>query len=93
MPYYLISYELNTSGKDYGKLMAFLASHEPSWHHLDSTWIVHSHLSAAQVRDQLRRHLSPTDALFVVDIAGRPMAWTGISEEGSAWVKTHLKAT
>ncbi len=59
------------------------------WHHLDSTWIIQTDQTAAQVRDNLGRHIDSNDELLVAAI-GAPAAWKGFNEKGATWLKDHL---
>ncbi|GAB1513890.1 hypothetical protein [Actinophytocola sp. KF-1] len=87
----LIGYDLNTPGQDYQSLTDRIKELGSGWwHHLDSTWIIVTRLSTADVRDDLKRFIGSNDELFVVDITGESAAWTGFNTEGSSWLKTHL---
>lgn len=87
---YIIGYDLNKSGKDYDGLIGAIKSLSGTWwHHLDSTWIVVSDLSAKQIRDALRVHLDSDDELLVVRSSGEG-AWCGFNNNGSKWLKNNL---
>lgn len=86
----LIGYDLNRPGQNYPDLIeAIKGLANGYWHHLDSTWIVRTALTAEQVRDALRLHIDPTDELLVIT-ASAPAAWSGFNESGSAWLRKHL---
>ena len=92
MASYLIGYDLNRPrGKDdYTELIATIKeSFSPWWHHLDSTWIVQTEMTAAQIRDLLMPHIDRGDELLVVGLTGVG-AWTGFNERGSQWLKNNL---
>ena len=57
MPAYIISYDLKAPDKDYDKVTEYLKSFGTWWHHLGSTWVVVTDLTAAQLRDGLLVHL------------------------------------
>jgi hypothetical protein len=59
------------------------------WHHLDSTWIVTTSLTAVQIRDDLKRYIDTDDELLVVK-SGTEGAWTGFNESGSTWLRNNL---
>ena len=90
MATYLIGYDLKAKEEGaYENLEAAIKSLGTWWHHLDSTWIVVTNLSAVEVRDKLTPHIKTNDELLVVK-SGREGAWTGFNDRGSAWLKEHL---
>jgi hypothetical protein len=86
----LIGYDLNASGQNYDDLIAAIKGLGTWWHGLDSTWIVKSSLSAADVRDLLRSEIDDNDELLVVDITGDAAAWYGFSDKASQWLIENL---
>lgn len=59
------------------------------WHHLDSTWIIRSNLTAKEIRDQLAKFIDSNDELIGATLTGEG-AWIGFSAEGSNWLKESL---
>ncbi len=49
----LIAYDLNSPHQDYSALIDAIKALGPWWNHLDSTWLVKSPMSTAQIRDRL----------------------------------------
>lgn len=90
MPTLLVGYDLDRPGQEYPGLHDKLKGLGPWWHNLDSTWLVHTELSAVQVRDLLRQLIDANDKLLVIDVSGRQAAWSGIRDPGSAWIKQWL---
>jgi hypothetical protein len=60
------------------------------WHCLDSTWLVISNKTSAQVRDELWQHMKSDDQLLVVAYAPQNSAWVGFSKECGEWLKRHM---
>ena len=89
MATYIVSYDLKKPGKDYSKLLKHLKSYGNWWHHLDSTWVIVTHKSAVEVRDETAAHMDANDLLLVVKSAGVG-AWRGFNQEGSEWLKANL---
>ena len=89
MPSYIVSYDPQAPGKDYDDLIDYLKSHEKWWHHLGSTWVVVTSLSAVQLRDGIRQHTDANDKVLVVQSSGIG-AWRGFTDKGSQWLKDHL---
>lgn len=87
MPTKLIAYDLNRPGQDYGSLIDAIKALGAWWHHLDSTWLVKTTLSATQLRDHLAGYLDTDDELLVVDVTGDARAWRGFPTSGATWLK------
>lgn len=89
MPAYIVSYDLKAPDKDYPKLIEYLKSHTSWWHHLGSTWVVVTDLTAAQLRDGIAEHTDANDKFLVVKSSGVG-AWAGFSAKGDDWLMKHL---
>jgi hypothetical protein len=83
----MIGYDLNKPGKDYEPLIKAIKELGTWWHHLDSTWLVKSAMTASEARDTLKAHLDGNDELLVIDVTGQARAWSGFNESGSKWLK------
>lgn len=91
MASYLISYDLNKPGQNYSDLYDAIKKVGSTWWHcLDSTWIVKSTKSAAQIRDALLPCLDKNDRILVV-ITGREAAWNGFDQICSDWLRNNLE--
>lgn len=90
MTSYLVGYDLNRPHQDYPDLIEAIKALSGGtwWHHLDSTWIFRSGLSAEQIRDALVPHIDQNDELLVVALTGEG-AWR-IASSGSDWLLKHL---
>lgn len=83
----VVGYDLQRPGQHYGRLEAKLKSFPSWWHNLDSTWLVRTPLTAAQVRDQLIELVDSNDKLLVVEIAiGRWAANLGFTRDALNWL-------
>ncbi len=91
MATYFIGYDLNGPRKEdaYPELITAIKKYGTWWHYLDSTWIIKSISSAAEIRDSLSRHLDNTDELLVAELSGNA-AWTGFDQKASDWLKSNL---
>lgn len=89
MTTYIVSYDLREPGRDYSSLYDALKSEITWWHHLESTWLVVSNKSAADLRNKLAATMDDNDKVLVVNSGGYG-AWKGIPESGSDWLKKHL---
>jgi hypothetical protein len=87
---FLVGYDLNRPHKDYPNLIDAIKALSGGtwWHHLDSTWIFKSELTAEQLRDVLVQHIDANDELLVVGLTGEG-AWR-IARSGSDWLLKYL---
>jgi hypothetical protein len=93
MATHLIGYDIHPSrGESYDDLYTAIKKLGSGWwHHLDSTWLVVSDLTAAQIRDKLKAALPYNDdQLLVLTVSGDAGAWYGFDEAGSKWLKDNL---
>ncbi|HXM39459.1 MAG TPA: hypothetical protein VN908_12470 [Gemmatimonadales bacterium] len=58
---------------------------------IDSTWLIGTDRSAAEIRDHLLQHIDHNDALFVGRLSGEA-AWYGLAVDGTNWLKGQLAA-
>jgi len=86
----MIGYDLNKAGKDYAELIAAIKTMPLWWHHLDSTWLVRTDLSAADLRDKLGSHIDGDDELLVINVTGDAAAWQGFNDAASKWLRSYL---
>ena len=75
---YMVGYDLKTPGKDYPNLIDAIKTYN-WWHCLDSTWLIKTDKTAAQIRDHLVQHIDANDRLLVATLTGEA-AWTGFSK-------------
>ena len=92
MKTYVVGYDLNKPGQDYTDLIKALKAYPDWWHYLDSTWIIKTDWTHAQIRDDLWQHMDSSDELVVMRLSGEG-AWAGIAEKGSKWLKDNLTYT
>lgn len=90
MKTYIIGYDLNKTGQDYKDLIDKIKSEFTTWwHHLDSTWIVKSNLTAVEIRDRLKPFIDSNDELLVASLAGES-AWAGFNDKGAKWLRDNI---
>jgi hypothetical protein len=87
----MISYDLRRPGQDYPGLFDAIKALGPSWHCLESIWLVNTTLASAQVRDALRSHLDANDSLLVAALEGN-WAALGLSRNCTDWLRQFLAA-
>ena len=88
MKTFLIGYDLNAPEQKYSGLHRKIRSLGSYWHHLGSTWLVTSELTAAKIRDALKPFLDSDDELLVVRVTKRG-AWFGF-DRNRKWLSAHI---
>ena len=93
MPVYMIGYDLHPSeGENYSELYTALETIGSSgyWDCLDSTWLVITEKTAAQVKDVLKQYLKEGDRLLVMR-CGEGAAWYGFKDDCQTWLEDNLQ--
>lgn len=85
----MVGYDLNKSGQNYDKLIEALKSYGTYWHCLDSTWLIKTTKTCAQVCEELTTCIDSNDELLVAELAGAA-AWYGFNEKESEWLQEQL---
>lgn len=67
---FLITYDLNSPGRDYNPLYDKIKSLGANFHPLESTWFLESSNTAHFISESLRAVMDENDSLFVVEITG-----------------------
>jgi hypothetical protein len=91
MAFYFVGYDLTKKHiQQYENLIAAIKGYGIFWGNLDSTWLVETHQTAAQVRDNLWQHMHRDDRLLVIKLTNEA-AWNGtFSQKASDWLKENL---
>lgn len=86
----LITYDLNKPGQNYSGLYDEIKSLGSAWwHHLDSTWLVRTSLSANDAADRIKKRIDDSDSLLVLNVTND--AYSGwLSQDAWDWLKTNL---
>lgn len=86
---YLITYDLDKPGQNYGGLIGRLQEHGANRIEL-SVWILRTNWKAVKLRDDLRSFVDANDRLLVIGLTGEA-AWTNLLISGDQ-VKKFLAA-
>jgi hypothetical protein len=90
MALYAIDYDLVKPGRNYESLFEAIKSFHDNVHVLESSWIVESSSTAAEVRDVLVRHIDANDKLIVKKLTG-DMAWCRLPAGVAEWLLRKAK--
>ena len=91
MAIYMIGYDLHRSnGDSHDKLFAALeAIGAGYWDCLESTWLVITERTAAEIKDELKQYLDDDDRLLVMRY-GEDAAWLGFKDGCETWLEDNL---
>ena len=85
---YLISYDLNKPGQNYADLYEAIKSAGVWWHYLDSTWLLDTWLTAAQVSDKLRPCIDDNDNILVIGVTNEYAGW--LPQKAWDWLRVRM---
>ena len=88
MKAYQISYDLRKS-RDYASLYERIKQYGTYAHVLESSWVIVTTQSAAQVCDDLAQAMDGDDGLLVTHLSGEA-AWRGLDVQVSRWLQEQL---
>lgn len=96
MPIYMIAYDLHPSashsseGQEYDALFTALENVGTGyWDCLESTWLIITDKTAAEIVDELKPHLKDDDRLLITRY-GQDAAWLGFKDDCLTWLKDNL---
>ncbi len=92
MPIYMIGYDLHPSESEkYADLYTALEAIGSGgyWDCLDSTWLLITEKTAAQIRDELKQYLKADDRLLVMRY-GEGATWCGFKDDCLTWLEDNL---
>jgi hypothetical protein len=88
MSVYMVTYDLNAPGQDYGSLIREIEKYIHC-KALKSAYFVDSSLSAPAIRDHLKKHIDGTDVLFVMELQKH---WAvNRATTASSWLKSESR--
>lgn len=86
---YLITYDLNKPGQEYPKLYDTIKAMGSWWHHLDSTWLIDTTLTASEIRDRTRAVIDAGDYVLVVEFGS---VWASfLPNRANDWIHKHTR--
>lgn len=89
MAVYQISYDLRKQ-RNYDALYERIKRYGTWCHALESTWVIVTNQSAAQIRDNLKAVMDQDDGLLVTRLQGEA-AWYGLGQSNANWLKQALE--
>ena len=86
MVIHLVSYDLNTPGKNYDDLINTIKNFPSYYHLLKSAWLISTKKTTQEAYDKLKPHIDDNDHIFVSKITNR-QGW--IPNDAWEWIKQH----
>lgn len=88
---YAVSYELKTVGKDYSPLFAAIKASPKWWHYLDSTWLIYTSETPAQIWARLGPLIDTSDRLLIIGVSRDYFGW--LPTAAWDWINAHATAS
>ena len=90
MPIYNVTYDLSTPGGDYAGVEAAIKRSKAWLHMMQSTWLVATDETAAEVYNRIAPKLRKCDLIFVNAVTNRYYGW--LPPKTWEWIKAWLAA-
>jgi hypothetical protein len=90
MAVHWVNYDLNKSGQDYEKLIAYLKSHNSWARPVRNSFFVDTNLSAGELRDGIKTVVDGNDSVMVVTVTGQGWGSFNVPKEVTDWLRAHL---
>lgn len=90
MSVHWVNYDLNKTGQDYAKLIAYLKSHQSWAKPLKSSFFVKTTLTSMELLEGIMEHIDANDAVVVVTVTNSSWASIRISSEVNEWLQENL---
>lgn len=86
---YLITYDINTTIKDYSDLYDAIKNISGDYQHpLESVWLVNTPLDRLQVFNIIHERMAPQDYLLILEVRGNYYGW--LNKNVWDWLKLRL---
>ncbi|MBY6422914.1 hypothetical protein HQ351_19600 [Rhodococcus sp. BP-258] len=85
-----MNYDLNRTGQNYEKLIAYLKSHDSWAKPLASSFFIKTNLTVAELRDAIKQHVDANDSVVVVNVDGQGWGTYGVDKKVSDWMHASI---
>jgi len=85
---YLVTYDLRKPKQNYQGLYEELKRSLGWWHYLDSTWLIATSESAADIFHRLAIYLDTSDNILIIQVTKNYYGW--LPKESHAWLQQTL---
>lgn len=89
MAAYMITYDLNSKGQNYDKVIKAIKDSSLSWCTFwKSSYLIKSSLTANQVSDKITPHLDSNDRLIIVEVKNNYQGW--LTEDDWKFIRENI---
>jgi hypothetical protein len=88
----MVAYDLNKPGQNYPDLIQELKKVPDRWHALDSTWLLNTPETPAQVWSRIQKCIDSNDSVLVIEMKKGTAAGAAgrLPQEAWDWINAHL---
>ncbi|HIF9328495.1 TPA: hypothetical protein ACX6RL_000741 [Photobacterium damselae] len=88
MKAYVITYDLRTPNQNYNGLYEAIKTTGRWWHYLDSTWIIATDESPAQIWSRLELFVDNNDNLLIMEVKNNSQGW--LPQDAWEWINENV---
>ncbi|HCG5919202.1 TPA: hypothetical protein NJ048_004359 [Vibrio parahaemolyticus] len=88
MKAYVITYDLRTPNQNYNGLYEAIKTTGRWWHYLDSTWIIATDESPAQIWSRLEPFVDNNDNLLIMEVKNNSQGW--LPQDAWEWINENV---
>src|SRR5438876_5303744 len=88
MAVYCVSYDLKGTDRDYEPLEAALRSKGKWWHFLQSTWLLATDETPAEIWDRIRSTIRKQDFLLIIEVRDNAQGW--LPKQAWDWIHANV---
>ena len=90
MAVHWVNYDLNKTGQNYAELITYLESFGTWARPVQSSFLVKTTLTAAQLGNGIKSHVDANDVVMVMTVTGADWATQGVPTEVVTWLRNNL---
>ena len=88
---YCVSYDLKSPGRNYQPLFEALRQSGRWWHYLQSTWLIQTAETPAQLWSRLAPHITQQDFLLIIEVRNNVQGW--LPKDAWDWITANVPAS
>ncbi|MPM48920.1 hypothetical protein SDC9_95647 [bioreactor metagenome] len=89
MTSYMITYDLNSQGQNYSKVIQAIKDSALSWCTFwKSSYLIKSSLTADQISDKITPHLDSNDRLIIIEVKNNYQGW--LAEDDWKFIRENI---
>lgn len=85
---YCVSYDLKAPNRNYDGLYSALKNTTRWWHYLESTWILMTDETVAQVWERLAPNVDQNDRLLIIEVRDNVQGW--LPKDAWDWIHSYV---